>query len=299
MERRLSEAPIGSVGSQLRTSDISRLMELFQVSCHLISCHSADKFRHLQFSLVRYAEFEPQEDVNEPGRQGRKESDISSERTHVNNSPLLHRSRWFFKRAKRASDSARGMSSSVIRESEKLCKKIPVLFFDEAHKLYASLTKDIFYSFLSLVNRPSLVQSTETMKCLLDSMLVLTKQDRLCHVVHATSDPFYQNWLRQLNVVQHCKLVTIDDCSRSETRTYFSEHILPRVPEALRPTLSFDVLYEAFGGKLAHWQDYINEYSELVLLPQCASTSSPSLFLVNASGNFDSASSRYSRLQHY
>ncbi|KAI9460660.1 hypothetical protein HD554DRAFT_1569913 [Boletus coccyginus] len=232
VERRLSEAPIGSVGSQLRTSDISRLMELFQ------------------FSLVRYAEFEPQEDVNELGHQGRKESDISSERTHVNNSPLLHRSRWFFKRAKRVSDSARGMSSSVIRDSEKPFKKIPVLFFDEAHKL------------------PSLIQSTETMKCLLDSMLVLTKQDRLCHVVHATSDPFYQNWLRQLNTVQHCKLVTIDDCSRSETRTYFLEHILPHVPEPLQPTLSFDILYEAFGGKLAHWQDYINEY-------------------INASGNFD------------
>jgi len=44
------------------------------------------------------------------------------------------------------------------------------------------------------------------MKCLLDSMLVLTKQDRLCHVIHATSDPFYQTWLRQLNVMQHCKV---------------------------------------------------------------------------------------------
>jgi hypothetical protein len=41
---------------------------------------------------------------------------------------------------------------------------------------------------------------------MLDSMLVLTKQDRLCHVVHATSDPFYQTWLRQLNVMQHCKV---------------------------------------------------------------------------------------------
>lgn len=132
-----------------------------------------------------------------------------------------------------------------------------------------------------------MVQSTETVKCLLDSMLVLAKQDRLCHVVHATSDPFYQNWLRQLNVVQHCKLVTIDDCSRSETRTYFLEHLLPRVPDALRPTLSFDVLYEAFGGKLTHLQDYINEYGEL--LRPCFSTSLPLSFPVNAGGNFDSA----------
>lgn len=54
--------------------------------------------------------------------------------------------------------------------------------------------------------RPALIQSTETMKCLLDSMVVLTKQDRLCHVIHATSDPFYQTWLRQLNISQHCKV---------------------------------------------------------------------------------------------
>ncbi|KAG9307961.1 hypothetical protein JVU11DRAFT_12767 [Chiua virens] len=225
VERRLSQAVVGSLGSQVRTSDIARLMELFQ------------------YSLLRYAEFEPLGDVNELANQGRKESDVSSERTHVN-SP-----RWFFKRAKRGSDS-RGVSSSMIKEPEKHCKKIPVLFFDEAHKL------------------PFLIQSTDTMKCLLDSVLVLTKQDRLCHVVQATSDPFYQNWLRQLNVVQHCKIVTIGDCSKSETRTYFKERLLPRVPEALQQALSFDVLYEAFGGKIAHWQDYINEY-------------------INADGNFD------------
>lgn len=53
---------------------------------------------------------------------------------------------------------------------------------------------------------PALIQSSDAMRCLLDSMLVLTKQDRLCHVIHATSDPFYQAWLRQLNVMQHCKV---------------------------------------------------------------------------------------------
>ena len=54
--------------------------------------------------------------------------------------------------------------------------------------------------------RPGLIQSIDAMKSLLDSMLVLTKQDRLCHVIHSTSDPFYQTWLRQLNVMQHCKV---------------------------------------------------------------------------------------------
>jgi len=36
--------------------------------------------------------------------------------------------------------------------------------------------------------------------------------------------------------------------------------MLPRVPENLRNALSFEVLYDAFGGMLAHWQDYINDY---------------------------------------
>ena len=53
------------------------------------------------------------------------------------------------------------------------------------------------------------------MKCLLDAMLVLTKQDRLCHVIHATSDPFYQTWLRQLIVMQHCKVRTFPSRGRT------------------------------------------------------------------------------------
>ncbi|KAF9242317.1 hypothetical protein BU15DRAFT_44149 [Melanogaster broomeanus] len=233
VERRLSAAPVGSMGSQVRTSDVARLMELFQSS------------------LLKYAEYEPPEDARELAHRGQKGSDISSERTQVNNSPPPHQNRWFFKRnGRKGSQGAHEMSSSVIKEPEKLKKKLPVLFFDEAHKL------------------PSLIQSIDTMKCLLDSMLVLTKQDRLCHVIHATSDPFYQTWLRQLNIIQHCKILTIGDCSKSETRTFFFERMLPNIPEVLRHALSFEVLYEAFGGKLVHWQDYINEY-------------------VNAGGNFD------------
>lgn len=120
------------------------------------------------------------------------------------------------------------------------------------------------------------------MKCLLDAMLVLTKQDRLCHVVHATSDPFYQTWLRQLNVMQHCKvrviratsfrrlltlsnqIITIGDYSRADIRRFFRERILPSVPERLRPGLEFEKIYEAFGGKLAHWQDYVADYGQCI-----------------------------------
>ena len=93
-------------------------------------------------------------------------------------------------------------------------------------------------------------------------MLVLTKQDRLCHVVHATSDSFYQTWLRQMNVMQHCKIVCIGDCSREELRAYFEERLLPGVPEQLRKKLDFEELYHVFGGKLVHIADYVSDFGE-------------------------------------
>lgn len=242
VERRLNDSPVGSSGSQVRTSDIARLMELFQSS------------------LLKYSEFEPPEQPPENGKR-KKDSDVSSDRTKLNSSSPSpsHKSRWIFKRkGKKPCDEQQNhelsplMANTTAREKEheKPPKRIPVVFFDEAHKL------------------PALIQSSDAMKCLLDSMLVLTKQDRLCHVIHATSDPFYQAWLRQLNVMQHCKIITVGDCTKAETRAFFVEKLLPRVPENLRASLSFDSLYDAFGGKLAHWHDYVNDY-------------------VNAGGNFE------------
>lgn len=242
VERRLNDSPVGSSGSQVRTSDIARLMELFQSS------------------LLKYSEFEPSEQPPENGKR-KKDSDVSSDRTKLNSSSPSpsRKSRWLFKRkGKKPCDGQENHELSPLmvnsnargKEHEKAPKRIPVVFFDEAHKL------------------PALIQSSDTMKCLLDSMLVLTKQDRLCHVIHATSDPFYQAWLRQLNVMQHCKIITVGDCTKAETRAFFVEKMLPRVPENLRASLSFDSLYDAFGGKLAHWHDYVNDY-------------------VNAGGNFE------------
>lgn len=91
-------------------------------------------------------------------------------------------------------------------------------------------------------------------------MLVLTKQDRLCHVIHATSDAFYYSWLRQANTAQHCHLLSIGDATKAEAEEYFKSHLLPHVPEKQRAMLSFDELYAVFGGKLAHLSDYVAEY---------------------------------------
>jgi hypothetical protein len=121
-------------------------------------------------------------------------------------------------------------------------KKRPIVFlFDEAHKL------------------PALLDDQLSLKVLLDTLLVLTKQDRLCHVLFCTSDPFFQHFLRSMNVGHHAQLMTIGDCSREETLTYFLEQMVPAVPKNLAGQLGthFDEIWDAFGGKLSHVNDYI------------------------------------------
>ncbi|KAJ7253037.1 hypothetical protein B0H12DRAFT_601955 [Mycena haematopus] len=218
VERRIAEIPPGSDVRNVRTSDVARLMELFQSS------------------LLKYREFEPVDEEH-------LESKTSHHPEPPPNTESSSRRRFFFHRDK----GKKKATPTEPRESKEKTatthhKKIPIIFFDEAHRL------------------PALIQSTETMKCLLDSMLVLTKQDRLCHVIHATSDAFYQTWLRQLNVMQHCKIITVGDCSKAETRAFFNTRILPRIPRRLVARLNFEQLYEAFGGKLAHWHDYCTDY---------------------------------------
>ncbi|KAI8989619.1 hypothetical protein BD414DRAFT_484704 [Trametes punicea] len=245
VERRLSnaaqssEAMASSLGD-IKTSDVARLMELFQSS------------------LLRYWNFQPSLETLEEKTSSRDAQSTSSKnRKKEKESRPSWRVRMFPGRkahvaarengeAKRGPGRAEEHGKDKDQEKEKKptppAKKIPVFFIDEAHKL------------------PALIRSIDAMKCLLDAMLVLTKQDRLCHVIHATSDPFYQTWLRQLNVMQHCKIITIGDYPKNETRKFFRERILPSVPENMRMRLDFETLYDAFGGKLAHWQDYITDF---------------------------------------
>lgn len=128
-------------------------------------------------------------------------------------------------------------------------KRVPVILIDEAHRL------------------PALIDSQECIKTLLDSFLVLTKQDRLCHVIHTTSDPFYLHWLRALNVAQHTKIVTVQDCTFKETEEYYYKNLLPATIEQMAsPGLikqklpEFPAIWEVFGGRLAHISDYIAEF---------------------------------------
>lgn len=56
-------------------------------------------------------------------------------------------------------------------------KKIPIIVFDEAHKLR------------------HLLNDKEALQMLFDALVVFTTQDRLCHVIYITSDSFYEKLL--------------------------------------------------------------------------------------------------------
>ncbi|KAI0685181.1 hypothetical protein BC835DRAFT_1290862 [Cytidiella melzeri] len=237
VERRVAisapgDGPGPTTLSEIKTSDVARLLELFQSS------------------LLRYWNFRPAQSALED--RPKKERSASEQNHHP---PTRKPSRlgWFKNKKNTSTMSLReqppanesGRPDQGGKPAEPPRKKMPVFFIDEAHKL------------------PALIRSTDAMKCLLDAMLVITKQDRLCHVIHATSDPFYQTWLRQLNVMQHCKILTIGDYSKRDVRKYFRERIIPTLDERSGAHLDFEKLYEAFGGKLAHWQDYITDYVNL------------------------------------
>lgn len=133
--------------------------------------------------------------------------------------------------------------SPPFQDEPKPFRKRPIVFLlDEAHKL------------------PALVDDPLSLKVFLDTLLVLTKQDRLCHVILSTSDSFFHHFLRSMNVGHHSQILTIGDCSKEETLAYFLEQMLPSVPKYMASQLEFEELYDAFGGKLSHISDYVSAW---------------------------------------
>lgn len=129
------------------------------------------------------------------------------------------------------------------RDKKKPFKKRPVVFLmDEAHKL------------------PALVDDQLSLKVFLDTILVLTKQDRLCHVLLSTSDSFFHQFLRQMNVGHHAQILTIGDCTKAETETFFVDELLQTIPKNLQTAIKFEELYDVFGGKLSHINDYVSSW---------------------------------------
>jgi hypothetical protein len=220
----LDEREIANPESQVAVADIADLMETLQ------SC------------LLSYWEYDPKAKLEEKNKEAAEEGKAEIGGPHQ------------ARRADVASTGEIGKDSQpeVVETDENaneeeetvdddLFKKRPIVFLlDEAHKL------------------PALINDQLSLKVFLDTLLVLTKQDRLCHVILSTSDSFFQHFLRSMNVGHHAQILTIGDCSKEETHQFFQDEIMPTVPEELRHKVDFEEVYAAFGGKLSHISDYMS-----------------------------------------
>lgn len=191
----------------------------------------ASLMESLQSCLLKYWEYDPK--AKEKEKEKNDEEGEDAESTESKKEP-----------AERKTDSEETESIPASKEEadaeEKIFKKRPIVFLmDEAHKL------------------PALVNDQLSLKVFLDTLLVLTKQDRLCHVLLSTSDSFFQHFLRAMNIGHHAQILTIGDCTKEETESYFEEQLLPKVPDELHSKINFDEIWEAFGGKLSHINDYV------------------------------------------
>ncbi|KXJ94942.1 hypothetical protein Micbo1qcDRAFT_156735 [Microdochium bolleyi] len=222
--------------------------------------HLADLMEALQSCLLKYWEYDPvakakeKEDAEQDGNPAKTAEDSNpqgedakparrvpaAQEESSSEASLKSRN---VEPATSANEKKQGDPDNKNGSDEPVFQKRPIVFLlDEAHKL------------------PALINDQLSLKVFLDAMLVLTKQDRLCHAIFSTSDSFFQHFLRAMNVGHHAQLLTVGDCSEAEARAYFRDEIIPRVPEHLKSEISFDEVYAAFGGKLSHISDYVSAW---------------------------------------
>lgn len=187
-----------------------------------------------QSGLLKYWEYKPKSAAE---KQGTADEEVKKD-SQSRQVDATHKQRY-----ESDAEMAHNKSNSAPVHAKGVFKQRPVvILFDEAHKLGA------------------LVNDELSMKVLLDSLLVLTKQDRLCHVLFATSDSFFQHFLRSMNVGHHSQILTIGDPNKIDTHNYFREQVMAQVPTELRTRLRFDEVWDAFGGKLSHVNDYVSAW---------------------------------------
>ncbi|CCG83165.1 protein of unknown function [Taphrina deformans PYCC 5710] len=195
----------------------------------------------LQSCLLKYWEYDPnakKEDEQNKKKMLNTKSEQSSKRRQVDS---------VNEKSEDESGKSRGTEGKAEEgpkhhREESFVRRPVVFLMDEAHKL------------------PALVSDQLSLKVFLDTLLVLTKQDRLCHVLLCTSDSFFQHFLRSMNVGHHAQIMTIGDCTKEETYAYLMDELITAVPADMRVKVDFEGMYAAFGGKLSHISDYLTAW---------------------------------------
>ena len=125
-------------------------------------------------------------------------------------------------------------------------KQSPVLFIDEANEL-----KHI----------PG-EEGKEAVRTLLKWCVVNTKQRERLHVVLASSDGFFLEWLNDMNIGRHASVYTVGDLSEESAAHFYDDVINERLPENLRlKAPGFDEVYRVLGGRMFHIKKFVRDFA--------------------------------------
>mmetsp|Transcript_51826 Transcript_51826/g.108297 ORF Transcript_51826/g.108297 Transcript_51826/m.108297 type:complete len:455 (-) Transcript_51826:655-2019(-) len=122
-----------------------------------------------------------------------------------------------------------------------------VLFIDEANELSTLAAND-----------------QETFRAFLRFIIKISKQDRRLHVVFASSDSFFVQWLFSAFGLkfEHVNVITLGDLTKAEAYRYYEHIIKTKHPEKKRELFpseaDFDKVFSVSGGRMQYLDQYVS-----------------------------------------
>lgn len=127
-------------------------------------------------------------------------------------------------------------------------KRNPVLFIDEANELK------------NLSKIPG-DEGDEAINAILKWMVKNTKQDPRLHVVMASSDSFFLEWLNTRNIARHADVYTVGDLSYEEAERFYLLQVEGIASSLRKLAPPFAGIYEVLGGRMFHIQKFVRDFS--------------------------------------
>jgi hypothetical protein len=125
-------------------------------------------------------------------------------------------------------------------------KQSNVLFIDEANELKHIPGKE----------------GKEAGRTLLKWCVLNTKQLKRLHVVLASSDSFFLEWLNEMNIERHASVYTVGDLSEDAAAHFYNQLVNEKLPENLKMKLpSFKDVYRVLGGHMFHIDLFISDFA--------------------------------------
>lgn len=127
-------------------------------------------------------------------------------------------------------------------------RRKPVLFIDEANDL-KNMSKNLGD------------EGDDAINAILKWMVKNTKQDPRLHVVMASSDSFFLEWLNSRNIGRHADVYTVGDLFYEEAENFYQLRLEGLEPSLRNAAPSFGDVYEVLGGRMFHIQKFVRDFS--------------------------------------